>query len=146
MGEDPAGGTTAQWFLLILFSTLIAAVVVLVFVEDSPSRPALASAAPSTTASSTPPGKASMTVLPSPLDQVADQQCLHNRGTDANPDLAPSECASGDFRVVHRTAGTVDGGVCANEPLNTHAFTVEKYVVTYRANVEVDRQLSVPDS
>ena len=63
------------------------------------------------------------------LDDVKEGGCLHNNGSDTDPDMIPADCVKGNYKVLKRLYGTIDPTPCQNvSGYNTH------YTVTYYRN------------
>lgn len=90
--------------------------------------------------------KSTSTVLADPLDTLDVNDCLRNLGTDSSPNMTPSTCIAGTYRVLDRKYGTIDGNICRSVPKTTHNYTVEKYTIHSRGGIEVSRELNIVES
>ncbi|GIJ44375.1 hypothetical protein Val02_12610 [Virgisporangium aliadipatigenens] len=95
--------------------------------------PTFSYAPPSLPVSPTPARPSTSPPPPSPtkpsLDDVKEGGCLHNNGSDQDPDMIPADCVKGNYKVLKRLYGTIDPTPCQNvSGYNTH------YTVTYYRN------------
>jgi hypothetical protein len=111
--------------------------------DDKPKASSAAATTPSPTPKSsynpspTPPAttKPPTTAPPAPsqssnaLDGVKENDCLKNTGTDADPEMVPTPCGRGAYKVLKRLYGTIDTSQC-----QTVRGTTASYTVTYYRN------------
>ena len=86
------------------------------------------------------------TVEAAPQDDTGVGECLKNAGTATSPNMLPSSCSSGAFKVVSRKTGTVDSGFCDGIAATTHSYVVEKYTVYTRGGIEYNRITNYAES
>lgn len=85
-------------------------------------------------------------VIPPPLDFIRPQDCVRNEGTDQNPNLVPSACERGAYKVLKRVNGTTDTNVCNQVNGSTAVYILTAYTVHYRNGIPGPRELNISRS